>query len=303
MSKLSWHRLQDTPRHGRKATRARIIETIDLLAPETKADLADEVGISEQYLSEILQELKRDGIVTKGYVVDEDALHADVELVSQLTTDAPAEQSLEARRGRNLLDLLERLDDVTRSQYEAAQQAFEGDEPQEPADQLEALANERHAAIFSELKSYTLATEWPGNRVASDLATIATNLEIVGDRACFVADVVRNQETTAAGVVEERILDIFRAGERINDHMSAILLDAELERYDRLRTEEETIHRDLNELFELVTAYDPEMYGYLVTVSRALERAIFYWVHTAELAVRLHSGRQPEHIEISASQG
>jgi DNA-binding transcriptional ArsR family regulator len=303
MSWMTWHRAQEPSRHGREATRARIIETIDHAAPETKAELADEVGISEQYLSELLQELKEKGIVTKSYVVDEDALYADVEPVSQLVHPADGDESdtLEKRRSQTLLDMLERLDDVTMSQYEAARETFGGAEPEESADQLEALANERHAAIFSELKSYTLATEWPGNRIASDLATIATNLEIVGDRACFIADVVSNQETTAAGVVEDRVLDIFEAGERINDLMSEILLEGDLEQYDSLRTEEETIHRDLDELFELVTAYDPELYGYLVTVTRALERAIFYWVHTAELAVRLHSGRQPEHIEISAS--
>jgi phosphate transport system protein len=35
-----------------------------------------------------------------------------------------------------------------------------------------------------------------------------------------------------------------------------------------------------------------------VTVTRALERAIYYWVNSAELAVQLHSGIQPEHTEI-----
>jgi hypothetical protein len=52
----------------------------------------------------------------------------------------------------------------------------------------------------------------------------------------------------------------------------------------------------LDELFELVTAYDTDVYGYLVTVTRALERAIYYWVDAAELAVRLHSGVTPDHV-------
>ena len=39
-------------------------------------------------------------------------------------------------------------------------------------------------------------------------------------------------------------------------------------------------------------------YGSLVTVTRALECAIFYWVHAAEIAVRLHSGIQLEHISM-----
>jgi hypothetical protein len=47
-----------------------------------------------------------------------------------------------------------------------------------------------------------------------------------------------------------------------------------------------------------VTAYDLEMYGYLVSITRALERAIYYWVDAAEIAIRLHSGIQPDHVMI-----
>jgi hypothetical protein len=192
--------------------------------------------------------------------------------------------------------MLEGLDDVSRAQYDSAHLAFDGGSPEERAIQLESLTNERHMAIFGELKSYMLATEWPGSRMASDLATMAMNLEIVGDRACFIADVIEGEKTHATGIVAERVLDIFEAGERINDCMREILFETAIERYEDLRTEEESVHRDIDELFELVTAYDPEMYGYLVNVTRALERAIFYWVHTAELAVRLHTGREPDHI-------
>ena len=291
-----WYNQPQSNRNGREATVSRLIETIDRCSPETKEELAEEADISEQYLSDLLQDLKRDGIVQKSYVIDESQVYANVGAVSQLLND-DAPEELQSRRSQNLLELLGRLNDVTRAQYQAAWTVFEGDEPDESAKQLEGLANERHTAIFGELKSYTLATAWPGNRVASDIATVATNLEIVGDRACFIADIVGKQEMATVGVVEESILDIFEAGNRINDHMSAVLFEGELDRYDDLQTEEDTLHRDLNELFELVTAYDPDMYGYLVTVTRALERAIFYWVHTAELAVRLHSGQQPEHIE------
>ena len=298
MSHKTWHNVPTTS-GGRTTTMAQVIETIDRCAPETKPELAAEVGLSEQYLSELLQELKRDGIVTKSYVVDEAQLYANVDNVSELRADGPTGTDLESQRSQQIMTLLDRLNEVTRSQYEAAMDRFRQADPDEPADHLEALANERHSTVFSELKSYTLATEWPGNRVASDLATIATNLEIVGDRACFIADVVDRQETEATGVVRDTVVDIFEAGDRINDHMSAVLFDADLDRYRTLNETEEILHRDLNELFELVTAYDTAMYGYLVTVTRALERAIFYWVHTAELAVRLHSGRQPEHIEIS----
>ncbi|RXK47836.1 PhoU family transcriptional regulator [Halorientalis pallida] len=299
MSRMLRHNLQDSARHGREATIAQVIETIDRIAPETKAELAAEVGISEQYLSELLQELKRDSVVKKGYVVDETALYESVESVSQLA-DSPDQEAneLRSRRRQNLLDLLERLDDVSRAQYESARLAFEDGSPEDKATQLEPLTNERHAAIFDELKSYMLATEWPGNRMASDLATMATNLEIVGDRACFIADIVDGRETSATGIVAERVIDIFEAGERINDQMHQIIFEADAERYDDLRTEEAQVHRDIDELFELVTAYDPDIYGYLVSVTRALERAIFYWVHTAELAVRLHTAQNPEHIAI-----
>lgn len=299
---MTWYGAQETSRSGREATIARVIETVDLVTPETKSELAAAMGISEQYLSELLRELKTDDIVKKGYVVDEDALYENIETVSLLTDDAGDEvDDFGSGRRRELLDMLAGLDEVSRSQYERARAAFEGeslDEDMEEAAQLESLTNERHAAIFGDLKSYMLATEWPGNRVASDLATMATNLEIVGDRACFIADTVANLETNATGIVAERVLDIFVAGERINDLMGEILFSAEIERFDDLRTEEENVHRDIDELFELVTAYDPEMYGYLVGITRALERAIFYWVHTAELAVRLHTSRQPEHISL-----
>jgi DNA-binding IscR family transcriptional regulator len=288
-------------RTGRERTIVELIETVDQHAPETKKELAEQTDISEQYLSELLQELKRDGIVKKSYVVDEAQIYSKVDKISPFVTDGDPSQELQYQRSGDLLELLERLNDVTRSQYLAAHSAFDGNDPDESANQLEGLANERHTAIFAELKSYTLAATWPDNRVASDLATMATNFEIVGDRACLITDIVDNQETTTVGVVKDAILDIFESGKRINDDMSAVLFEAELERYDDLRTEEETLHRDLNELLELVTAYDPDMYGYLVTITRALERAIFYWVHTAELAVRLHSGRQPEHIESPSS--
>ena len=47
-----------------------------------------------------------------------------------------------------------------------------------------------------------------------------------------------------------------------------------------------------------MTAYDPDVYGYLVTITRALERSIYYWVDAAELAVQLHAGVRPDHTMI-----
>lgn len=309
MARRTWHRSRDATRQGRDATLAHVVEAIDRTAPETKADLAETVGISEQYLSELLQELKRDDVVTKAYVVDDEAVYETADSVSRLLepvgaprpeTDDQGEngQSAGERRGPAVLDLLERLDEVTATQYEAARLAVVGDEPDQPAGALESLTNERYFAVLEELKSYTLTNDWPGNRVASDLATVATNLEIVGDRACFIADVTDRQPVATTGVVEERVLDVFAAGDRINDHFRDVLFEGELAAYDRLHAEEETVHRDLDELFELVTAYDPELYGSLVTVTRALERAIYYWVDAAEIAVRLHAGVEADHAMI-----
>ncbi|MFB6123671.1 MAG: winged helix-turn-helix domain-containing protein [Haloferacaceae archaeon] len=305
MSRRTWHRPRDASPQGRDATLAQVIEAIDADAPETKVQLADAVGISEQYLSELLQELKREGVVTKAYVVDDDAVYENAEHVSPLQDGDAADAvgnghegtTTPDDRGKTVLDLLARLDEVTATQYAAARQSFDGDDPDQPAGALESLTNERYFAVLSELKSYTLTTDWPGNRVASDLATIATNLEIVGDRACFVADVVDGQDVAAAGVVRDRVRDIFEAGAHINDYFREILFDCDLAAHADLVAAEEAVHRDLDELFELVTAYDPERYGYLVTVTRALERAIFYWVHAAELAVRLHSGLHPDHAK------
>jgi len=283
-----------TSQQGRDATRAQVIEAIDRTAPRTKADLATTVGISEQYLSELLQELKADGVVRKAYVVDDATVYADATGVSRLwDATVPPED-----RGSTVLSLLERLDAVTASQYDAARAAFEGETPDQSADTLESLTNERYFAVISELKSYTLTTDWPGNRIAADLATIATNLEIVGDRACFIADVIGEQSAPSTGVVTERLADVFAAGDRINDHFTSILFDCDLSAHEDLQAAEETVHRDLDELFELVTAYDVDLYGYLATVTRALERAIYYWVDAAELAVQLHSGLVPDHAMV-----
>ena len=288
---------------GRDATRARVIEAIDRTAPETKAELAQTVGISEQYLSELLQELKAEEIVHKGYIVDDRALYDSSSAVSNLdnSTTWDADESSNGAttdRGTEVLSLLEPLESVTTRQYEAARAAFFGESVARSAQTLESLTNERYSAVLSELKSYTLTTDWPGNRIASDLSTIATNLEIVGDRACFIADVVGEEGTDANGIVGERMADIFVSGAQINEYFSRIFFDCELEVHQQLREQEESVHRDLNELFELVTAYDPEMYGYLVTITRALERTIYYWVDAAELAVQLHSGLRPDHTEI-----
>jgi DNA-binding Lrp family transcriptional regulator len=306
MFRRTWNRSGHGRQKGRDATLADVIETIDRTAPGTKAELAEEVGVSEQYLSELLQELKTDDIVRKAYVVDDDQVYDSAPFVSSLvaTPDTDADDSPAVpdsgdsrhERGGEVLDLLARLNEVTRKQYDAAHAAFVDEEPAQSADALESLANERYSAVVSELKSYTLTTDWPGNRVAADLSTVATNLEIVGDRACFVDDVIRREERGANGVVEERVESVFAAGAAINDQFAAVLFDCDLDRYETLLSLEETIHRDLDELFELVTAYDTDVYGYLVTVTRALERAIYYWVDAAELAVRLHSGVTPDHV-------
>jgi DNA-binding Lrp family transcriptional regulator len=271
-----------------------VVEAIDRTAPETKTELAQTVGLSEQYLSELLQELKAEGVIQKSYVVDDSALYESSEQISTLS----ASESGTENRGTAVLELLDRLESVTTQQYDAARAAFLGEEIDRPAGTLEPLTNERYSAVLSELKSYTLTTDWPGNRIAADLSTIATNLEIVGDRACFIADVIEVEEMTATGIISDRMADIFESGAQINTYFCQILFDCELDVHEQLREEEETVHRDLNELFELVTAYDPEIYGYLASITRALERAVYYWVDAAELAVTLHTGVTPDHVEI-----
>lgn len=302
MFQRTWQRPLGTG--GRDATRAQVIEAIDRTAPKTKVELAQTVGISEQYLSELLQELKAENVVRKSYVVDDQALYDSATDVSRLhesedfgDVDTPTESGT-SDRGAAVLELLEPLESVTTRQYDAARAAFLGDPVERSAQALESLANERYSAVLSELKSYTLTTDWPGNRVAADLSTIATNLEIVGDRACFIADVVTKEGTEANGIVGERVADIFGAGAQISEYFSQIFFECDLTVHQQLRDREEAVHRDLDELFELVTAYDPEIYGYLVTVTRALERTIYYWVDAAELAVQLHSGLRPDHTEI-----
>lgn len=281
--------------HSRERTLATVIEAIDTDAPATKAELAEAVGLSPNYLSEVLQELKSKGMVRKAYVVDDSAIFSHVEDVSNLWQSAMNEE-VQATDG--LFDRLQRLNDVTLKQYRAAKAAFCGEAVAEAADQLEPLTNERYSAVLSELRSYTITTDWPGNRIAAALATIAVNLEITGDRACLIADAVEETTSTPTGAVHERTVEIFEAGERINEYVEAILFDRELEMLETLHATERTVHRDLQELFELVTAYDPDTYGYLVTVTRTLERIIHYWVSAAETAVRIHTGLDPGHIGI-----
>lgn len=294
MSRRTWQRSLTAGQHGRDATRAQVVEAIDRTAPKTKTELAQTVGLSEQYLSELLQELKAENVIKKSYVVDDSALYESSERISNLSTSETDTDN----RGTAVVQLLDRLESVTTQQYDAARAAFMSEDVDPSAATLESLTNERYSAVLSEVKSYTLTTNWPGNRIAADLSTIATNLEIVGDRSCFIADVVEAEEMTATGVVSDRMADIFASGAQINTYFCQIMFDCELGVHEQLREEEERVHRDLNELFELVTAYDPEIYGYLASITRALERAIYYWVDAAELAVTLHAGVIPDHVEI-----
>ncbi|WP_282352240.1 PhoU family transcriptional regulator [Haloferax volcanii] len=286
---MRWSQPRLTPQSGREVTLARVVETIDRTAPETKSALATELGLSEHYLSELLQELKRSGTVRKGYVVDDSAVYENAEALSELCND-------DGEMYSRLVDQLERLESVTTDQYRAARSQFAGEAPEQAADELEPLANERCLVVLQELKSMTLTTDWPGNRVASDLGIIATNLEIIGDRACYISDISQEIEPHSVGIVHDHILDIFDGGLDIHDHVVDILFEANVCRMDDLYTEEDEVHRKLDELFELVTAYDPEMYGQLATMTRALERTIYYWVHTAEMAAQIHVGLEPEHI-------
>mgnify|MGYP002761213986 FL=1 len=124
---------------GRDATRAQIVETVDRVEPETKAELAQEVGISQQYLSELLQELKATGVIQKSYVVDNEALYDASEAISKLYGTANGADD----RGTSVSKLLDRLESVTTRQYEAARAAFLAEEVDRSAGTLEPVTNER----------------------------------------------------------------------------------------------------------------------------------------------------------------
>jgi len=279
---------------GREATIADVIETIETEHPETKEQLAALVGLSPNYLTEVLRELEDREMITKAYVVNNEAVFASAGDVSAFWTETDGN----APTGIELLDMLRGLDEGAFDQYRAARAAFGGESPDPAADHLEPLTNERYSAVLAELKSFRIATDWPGNRVLAALASIAKDLEMAGDRACFIANAVARTDEVPNGVVTERVVDVFEAGERIHGLVRNVLLDGELELIDDLHAQERAVHRDLTELLELVTAYDPDTYGYLVTVTRALERIIHYWVNAAEIAVRIHSGIDPGHVEI-----
>jgi DNA-binding transcriptional regulator GbsR (MarR family) len=284
---------EPSERSDRERTLTEIIEAIDETNPETKAELSDRVGLSGNYLSELLKDLKDRDLVRKAYVVDDAEIFDAAPELSEFSTTAADRGTTSLRR---LFERLDDLDAATRRQYEAAMAAFEGETVDETAADLEPLANERARAVYEELKSMTLSTEWPGNRVAAELSTVVMNLEIVGDRACFLEDVAVRPGTDEAGIVHDRLAELFEDGVRVHDLLRRILFDLELDSLDTLHGVEDEVHRRLNELFELVTTYDPETYGSLASMSRTLEQTIYYWVHTAELAVQLHSGVTPDHI-------
>ncbi|MEY7850110.1 PhoU family transcriptional regulator [Natrarchaeobius sp. A-rgal3] len=259
-----------------------VVEAVDRCAPETKRRLAEETDLSEHYISEIVQELKRNGLIRKGYVVDRAAMY---EHAVTVTTFGPDDD-----RSAALLELFEQLDDVTRRQYDAASATFAEGTPDPAATTLEPLVNERYEVVLKELKTLTIRSDWPGNRVVADLARIAQNMEIVGDRACFIENAIETTETLPRGIICDRIETVFEDGQRINDHFGTIFFEANLECVDALYDLEREVHRTLDELFELVTAYDPAVYGSVVGIIRTLERCLHYWVSAAEIAVRLHTG-------------
>lgn len=288
-------RVSSISNQGRDTTLAEVIETIDQAAPETKSELAEEMGLSEHYLSELLQELRKSDVIHKGYVVDHQAAFETAPSISKLS-DGDAEAP-----GPKLLAGLDRLEEITTKQYEAAMQTFEGEIPEQTADDLEPLANERCFTVLNELKSFTITTDWPGNRVAADLTTIARNFEIIGDRACFIADVAADASGLPDGVVHQRVMEISETGIEINEYVRDILFEDELARIEDLYEKEEQVHRDLSELVEMATAQDANVYGIIVGITRALERIIYYWMHTAEVAVRLHTGIELEHITLHSN--
>jgi phosphate transport system protein len=281
--------------HGRDTTLAEVIETIDQTAPETKAELAETMGLSEHYTSELLQELKNADAIRKGYVVDRQAVFDAAPSVSKLTGD-----DTEAS-GPKLLTGLGRLEQVTTNQYTAAMQTFVGETPEQTADELEPLANERCFTVLNELKSFTITTDWPGSRVAADLTTIARNFEVIGDRACFISDIAADADRLSGSVIQERVLEMFEAGIEINEFVRDILFESELARVEELYEKEEQVHRDLSELVEMATAHNADFYGTIVGITRALERIIHYWMHTAEVAVRLHTGIELEHMTLHSN--
>jgi len=84
MSRRSWRQPIEQSAGANETTRAHVIETIESESPETKAELADALGVSEHAVSRLLSDLKREGIVSKGYVVDPEAVYESAESVSEL---------------------------------------------------------------------------------------------------------------------------------------------------------------------------------------------------------------------------
>lgn len=270
---------------------ARIIQAIDTRAPGTLAELAAQLDLTEDHVSRRVRELKEMGAIRKAYVVDRERIYD----ISREITKMQVASGTETNRQHELFHSLEKLSEVTTDQFTLAAECFEKQSTEPDIFELEALARERFEAALVSLKSYGLTTAWPGPRVAGDLATVARHFLAVGHQCRFLVDALNTSEQTiSSGVCYEYLCSAFDAGFDMVDPVEAIIFDADLDLIDDLTTIRQEVFSDLDELFEMASAYDVRDYGVIVTVARALERVIQAWLDAANVAALVHTGLAPE---------
>jgi len=174
---------------GRKATLAAILRTILKDQPSTQKEIAEKVGVSRRYVTELLQPLMEKGAVFRTYAVDMTKLRRHFpELFEELGRHIyeDIESHLESVR-----PYFERMIDLTESQVESAILAIEEDPS---LAQKIVKMDEEVNRLDEEIRLYVraLPTFHPceeAGKVSTLLLEISHCIERIGDYACNIAEV------------------------------------------------------------------------------------------------------------------
>jgi len=231
---------------GRRATLAAILRTILKDRPSTQKEIAEKVGVSRRYVTELLQPLIEKGAVFRTYAVDMTKLRRHFpELLEELGRHI--HEDLEAHL-RNVRPYFERMIDLTESQVELAIQAVERDP--DLARKIVRMDEEVNR-LDEEIRLYvrTLPTFQPSEeagKTAALLLEISHCIERVGDYSCNIAEVADRIGTLSDLECWD---DLKRAAERARSMIStaydaflSLSKDRVKEAADRVYRLEEDVH-------------------------------------------------------------
>ncbi|AAM02075.1 PhoU domain-containing protein [Methanopyrus kandleri] len=180
---------------GREATLAAVLHTILRDRPSTQKEIAEKVGVSRRYVTELLRPLIEEGAVRRTYTVDMSKLRRHFpelfeELGNFLYEDV--EMHLEGVR-----PYFKRMTDLTLEQIETALIAVE-ENPEQAPKVIE--MDEEVNRLDEEIRLYvrTLPVLHPceeAGKVATLLLEISHCIERIGDYACNIAEVAETLGT------------------------------------------------------------------------------------------------------------